>query len=187
MKKKFLGGAFLFLTVAVIIGVLILTSRQSAKELLPRQGDVEKVGEVYTPYLSLNSTLYFLKHLDESIDWLLTKNSMEKARLELVFANKRLLEMEKLARNGSYEYNSLLTAKFLSSVKRASNFTKDAANNGEDMEDLIWIIQESVQDQDKIIGKISGQLPKDKQQDIVKVQQLSQNEFQSLLQSIYDF
>lgn len=180
MRKVFFLS-ILSVTILLIAGVIILNSRHLLKERLPRKGEVETVGNVYTPYLLLDSTLYFIKHLDESIDRALVKDSLGKAEIELVIADKRLLEMEKLVREGKYDYVSYLSDKFLTSVNRTDSFTRDGINRGEDPEDLMWVIQETIQDQQKIFSKIVVDMPKDQQEDILVVREQSSKVMEELL------
>lgn len=185
--KKNIVSVLAVITVIPIIILLILGTRQSIKATLPREGEVERVGGVYTPYLLLDSTLYFLKYWDESLDLAFAKSFTEKAKIEMNFANKRLLEMEKLSREGNSTYRSILSDSFLSSLQQTVTLTQEAAKSGENIEGLVWTIQESAQDQQQIFTKIINELPLEKKGDIAKLQEQSRAEIGKLLQIIYGF
>lgn len=170
---------------AFLVALLALGSRQLIKESLPREGEVEKVGGVYTPYLLLDSTLYFMKNWDESLELASSKSFAEKAIIQLSFTNKRLLEMERLAREKNYIYHSVMLDNFVQSLQQAINFTHVAVQSGDEVETLVWIIQESGQDQQRIFTKIIDQLPLEKQVEVVKVKKQSADEIEKLLKSIY--
>lgn len=183
-----LGRINIVLIVMLVIGIAVVVTlkmRQPIKGNLPRQGNVEKVGEVYTPYLSLDSTLYFIKHIDESIDYALATDMSEKAMLHFTFSNKRLLEMEKMVREGNFDYNPLLLASFLEHENSALMFTRATKEQGRDTERLMWLIQESAQDQQKVFAKILQDLPSDKKDLVMDYQIKSTKEIEEILNDYY--
>lgn len=181
MKIKIFG----FLAFLILLGLFPLSLRTQVKTALPRTGEIEMVGGVYTPYLLLDSTLYFLKSWDESLDFALTRSFSEKARFELIFANKRLLEMEKLARGGNYTFVPRLVDSFLGSLMRAINFTKEASRRDEDIEKLTWIFQESVQDQQRVFYELIKEVPEDKKIEVLEAQKQSVKRIADLLKEIH--
>lgn len=181
MKIKIIG----LLAFLILLGLSPLFLRKQAKTALPRSGEIEMVGGVYTPYLLLDSTLYFLKGWDESLDFAFSKSFTEKSKFELIFANKRLLEMEKLTREGNYTFTPRLVDSFSRSLGRAIDFTNEALKRDEDVEELIWLFQESAQDQQGIFKKISAELPEDKRIDVLAAQKQSAEEIGSFLKESY--
>lgn len=185
MKISKISIALIIMLIISITVVITLKMRQPIKGNLPRQGDVEKVGEVYTPYLSLDSTLYFIKHIDESIDYALATDMSEKAVLHFTFSNKRLLEMEKIVREGNFNYNSLLLTSFLEHENSAMMFTRATKEQGRDTEKLMWLIQENAQDQQKVFTKIIEGLPDDRKELVLDYQTRSTNEIEKILNDYY--
>lgn len=181
MKMKIIGLFVFFL----LLGLFGLSLRSQVKQVLPREGEVKIVGSVYTPYLLLDSALYFLKEWDESLELTSTKNFREKARFELIFANKRLLEMEKLARKGNFSFVPRLLKSFSNSLDRAISFAKEAERKGEDIEGLVWLFQESVQDQQEIFKKIEEEAPQDSYFEIQVTKNESGQKIGSFLREIY--
>lgn len=181
MKTKIIGLFIFFF----LLGLFGLSVRRQVKQVLPRTGEVEIVGGVYTSYLLLDSALYFLKSWDESIDFAFARGFAEKARFELIFANKRLLEMEKLVRRGNYTFTPRLVESFLRSLERTISFTRQVLKEGEKTEKLTWLLQESVQDQQKIFKKIVNELPEDKRAEVLNAQKQSAEEIGSFLKEIH--
>lgn len=177
MKLKIIGLLF-FILLIILFG---LSLRGQVKQRLPRTGEIKVVGGVYTPYLLLDSALYFLKGWDESIDFALTRNFSEKARFELIFANKRLLEMEKLARQGNYNFVPRLTESHLRSLRKASAFAQTALERGENVEELTWLFQESLQDHQNIFETIISESPEEKRDDFLSLQKQSSVEIKAFL------
>ena len=181
MKIKIIGLLVFF----VLVSLFPLLLRKQVKTALPRSGEIEMVGGVYTPYLLLDSTLYFLKSWDESLDFAFSKSFTEKSKFELIFANKRLLEMEKLTQSGNYSFTPRLTESFLESLKRAVWFTKEAVAREEDIEELVWLFQESAQEQQKIFEKIISELPKEQQPNVLNIKTQSGTEILNLLKELH--
>lgn len=181
MKIKLFG----FIAFLILLGLFSLSLRKQVKTVLPREGEIEIVGGVYTPYLLLDSTLYFMKRWDESLDFALTRSFSEKARFELIFANKRLLEMEKLARGGNYTFVPRLVDSFLKSLGRATGFTEEALKRDEDIEELTWLFQESVQDQQRVFYELIKEVPEDKQAEVLNAQKQSIKRIGTLLKEIH--
>ncbi len=182
MKTKIIG-LFIFFILAGLFGMGL---RRQVKRVLPRVGEVKIVGGVYTPFLLLDSALYFLKSWDESIDSVFAKSSSEKARFELVFANKRLLEMEKLSRESDFSFVLNLTTSFSESLKRSVDYTREALTKKEDTESLIWLFQESFVDQQKIFKIILDRLPQNEKDKVLEIQQQSTKEINNFLRETYN-
>lgn len=183
MKAKVVGLILFFL---LTTGTFLFIVRHQVKRVLPREGEIEIVGGVYTPYLLLDSALYFLKEWDESLDFALSDSFGEKARFELVFANKRLLEMEKLAREGKSSFTLNLAMSFSKSLKRSIDYTREALVKREDIEALVWLFQESSMDQQKIFKIILDRLPQNEKDKVLEVQQQSTKEINDFLRETYN-
>ncbi|MDP3888632.1 MAG: hypothetical protein Q8Q24_01165 [bacterium] len=138
---------------------MLLNERKNIKQLLPRVGEVEVVGGVYTPYLIFGSLIYFLKDVDESMDLANVETNKDRAKLELTFANKRLLETEKLARGGNFIPALRQCESFSAYMDKAVFYTDQAFSKGEDTEELMWLLEESSIDQQKIFEKIIAKMP----------------------------
>lgn len=181
MRIKIVGFFIFF----VLLGLFGLNLRRQVKQVLPREGEVKIVGGVYTPYLLLDSALYFLKGWDETLDFAFARGFSEKARFELIFANKRLLEMEKLVRKGDYPFTPRLVDSYSKSFGRAIDFAKEALKRNEDVEELVWLFQESAQDQQKIFQQIVNELPEDKRAGVLNAQKQSAEDMDNFLKVIH--
>ncbi len=181
MKTKLIG----FIIFVAFFCLLLLSMRSAVKQALPRTGEVEIVGGVYTPYLLIDSTLYFLKNWDESIDFSLANDYKSKAKFELIFANKRLLEMEGLTRKKNFAYIPRLTDSFSVSLGKSINYAEKALARQEEIEELVWLFQESAFDQQEIFNKIYEEVPEDSRPIILNIKKESAEEISSFLKKVY--
>lgn len=176
--KKIIINFFIFI---LLILLVLVPARKSLKQVLPRTGEVEIIGNVYTPYLLFNSGIYFLKSWDESVDLLLAIDYGDKARLKLTFANKRLLELERLTREKDFTASTILTNNFDALIEEAIAYARKADKQRENNEELVWLFQESVQDQQKIFNKIMKESPEDKVSKIMSVRQKSKERIERFI------
>jgi hypothetical protein len=143
-----MGKKIIFLIAGLLL-VLFLAYSLSfrLKESLPRQGRTNIIGSVYTPYLKPNSIFYFLKQGEEDLEFFLTKDTLKKVKLKIIYSNKRLLECESLLNEGDNRYTKKLLAKYNNSMEEAINLANSFSNQKDHMEESTWLLQETLLDQ----------------------------------------
>lgn len=165
--------------------IFLTGARSDIKQLLPRNGKVEVVGGVYTPFLQKDSFLYALKTIDEGIDLFLAQKYTDKAKIELTIANKRLLEIEKLNRDKKNSFVPFLAKSFDTALESSITFSRLAIKQNEDTEELTWALQESYQDYQDITKKIIGGLPEKDKGDFELISKKNSAEIIKLLKELY--
>lgn len=187
MKKKVLS----ILLLVILLGSLSWPHLSLRfKELLPRNGDVEIAGGVYTPFLIDSSSLYFMKEWEESVDFYLASTfstRVEQAHLKLTFANKRLLEAEGISRSGKTVGVPTLLKGFSKNFNEALFYGYQALGDKEGMEQFGWFLQESIHDQRHVFELVSGRMPAEKRQEVWDIQKESVTKTEGLLNKIYGF
>lgn len=181
-KTKLIGVIFL---VIVILTIVWVNLRFSLKHLLPRSGNVEIAGGVYTPFLLENSPLYFLKEWEEGIELFLNRSFTKKATLGLTFANKRLLEVESMTRSGDTSRLIVLMKTFSNDFHSAISLAEQALNNQENLEEFVWFFQESVQDQQIVFDLISNRISQPSKQEITDIQKSTLDAASNFLDKYY--
>lgn len=184
MKKALL---IVSLTIFLLGSLFSSRLRASLKEVLPRSGEVEIAGGVYTPFLLDNSPFYVLKELEETADLFITADPAQKAYLKLTFANKRLLEAEMLTRSGDKERVRGLVGDFLKNFNEAVAFADGAEANGKNMEKFGWFFQESVYDQQRVFDLILSRVPEESRGEIVQIKEQVVESSLPLSSKIYGF
>lgn len=181
MSKRALIIPFVF----ILFTMTVVLMKSSVKQILPKDGRDEMVGGVYSPYLLTRSIFYFIKEIDETVDLARTPDLKGKALLKLIFANKRLLEMDRLNREKETLYNNKLLLSYNSSIKKSIALARVAFQQGEEVEYVVWLIQESAQDQQRVFNKLIFELPKDEAWNVENTKNQSAEEIGNFLREVH--
>jgi len=176
----------IFLLLAVFLILFSGSSlKKEIKQLFPREGKVEKLGEIYTPYLLNDSPLYFLKKWDERIELFFTSDYAEKAKKELSFANKRLLEASKMTERKKYRLALSSLDDFAETMRQGIFFAEKVIGDENKMESLSWLFQDALLDQQRILMDIVGAVSGEEKKRAMAIKEGNLKEVVSLIKNLH--
>lgn len=153
-----------------IFSFIILPSHAQNKENTSSSQITEKIDPyvLFWPLVAGNlpsDPFYFLKTFKENLSEVFMFNNAKKGENQLTLATKRLLEAEKLAKDGKKDLANLTLEKVSNHVKNSENYLFDAKNN--DAKSYSNVYQE-VKNKSSNINRYLPQLKKDLGEDYDK-------------------
>jgi len=163
MNKKcfvvFLGALFIFVGLFVFNPSTVQAQEQEAGS----------IGEVFEPGLLADSPLYFLKGWGRAFRLFFAFNPLEKAKLELKFANEDVLAVKDLCgEKGKCELARKHYEQFHYHFQKALQRMEKAKRKGKDIEELVEKLKENHLHQQQVLADVLEKVPEQAQEGILK-------------------
>lgn len=177
-----LSGMFVFLILGA--GSAIMAQENAdAVEQIPAQAL-----DSSTPALLPDSPFYFLKEWTRRIRSAFTFNKTQKAELENIFANEKLLELRKMAENGAASDKIQKATenyqKAVERVKNAADKINDTAENNSGVNNFLEKFTKQQILHERILEKLETQVPEQALEKIKQAREQHVERFGQIMQKL---
>lgn len=159
MNRSFL----VILSSLLLIGLVLIATPVCAQE----QEDTS-IGGVSDPGILPDSPFYFAKGWGRAIRLFLTLDTLEKAEVELRFANEDALAIEELCEKGECELAEKHCENFQERFQRAIQRMEKAKQEGKDVEALVEKFKENHLRQQQVLARVLEKAPEQAKEGILE-------------------
>jgi len=178
------------LVVIVLATVLIFTASGVvySQEITPIPTPTPTVTEAPTetedPGILPDSPFYFLKTFWEKIQEFLTRDPVKKAEIHLRFAQRRLLETQKMCEKGKCNIAERWMNRFQEKIQIATRSAEKAQEKGRDVTALVEKFQANLERQQAVLDIVLDKVPEPAKEAILKAKENSARGLQQAIESI---
>lgn len=131
-----------------------------------------------------DSKFYWLKTWRENIQLFFTFNDVKKAEKQMKFANRRMLELEKLCEKDKCELAQKLASRFEEKIRKTTEKLEEANEKGKDVQSLIEKLEANQERHQEVLLKVYDQVPEEAKEAILQAMENSQKGIENAIANI---
>ena len=131
-----------------------------------------------------DSNMYWLKTWWENIQLFFTFSDTKKAEKQMDFANRRMLELQKLCEKGKCELAQKLASRFEEKIRKTTEKLEEANKDGKDVQSLIEKLEANQERHQEVMLKVYDQVPEEAKEAILQAMENSQKGIENAIENI---
>lgn len=131
-----------------------------------------------------DSNMYWLKTWWENVQLFFTFDDIKKAEKQMDFANRRMLELQKLCEKGKCELAQKLAPRFEEKIRKTTEKLEEANEKGKDVQALIEKLESNQERHQEVLLKVYDQVPEEAKEAILQAMENSQKGIENAIENI---
>ena len=187
--KKFIKSFLITIIAVFMLGTGVISFAEDSVETSADTVISAEDLEVSEPTLLPNNPFYFLKEWKRGIQSFFTFGGLKKAELKQQFANEKLMELEKLVKEGKVSSDVLERAtekyeKSMEKIESAVNKIEDTADENEEINKFLEKFSNQQMLHQKVLQKLEGQVPEEVFEKIEQARERHMEKFGEVMQKL---
>jgi len=183
-KKSILIGMALFFAVSILAFSVVRVSAASTEKVATQEAQAKTDYFLAYPGLLPDHPLYSLKMVRDRIWLWLTNNSLKKAELLLLFADKRLGAAKALIEGNKVELGVSTMMKGEKYLERAISQGKMAAEKGEDAQVFLVKLSQATLKHQEVLTELVNKVPESFKESLGKAVSASQKSYEQIQEAL---